>query len=234
MIRLIVSSSTYRQSSRVREDLTEIDPLNYLLARQNRYRLEGEVIRDLFLDASGLLNEAIGGPSIRPPLPPGVRELGYANSVQWQESKGPDKYRRGCYIFFQRTVPYPMLMTFDSPDSTVTCTRRERSNTPLQSLTLLNSPVFFECALQLGTEISAKPDKDDSERISELFQRCLGRVPTSSEQEIVVGLLADYRQLASEAVAADEKNKDELPTEARAWVGLARIMMNLDEFITRE
>ncbi|HUG19088.1 MAG TPA: DUF1553 domain-containing protein, partial [Planctomycetaceae bacterium] len=232
MIRLIVSSSTYRQSSRVREKLTEIDPLNYLLARQNRYRLEGEVIRDLFLDASGLLNEAIGGPSIRPPLPPGVRELGYANSVKWQESEGPEKYRRGCYIFFQRTVPYPMLMTFDSPDSTVTCTRRERSNTPLQSLTLLNSPVFFECAVKLGTEYSAKPDMDDADRIAELFRRCVGRVPTSSEQEILAGLLEDYRKLA--ASSADENNQSEMPPEDRAWVGVARIVMNLDEFMTRE
>jgi hypothetical protein len=125
-----------------------------------------------------------------------------------------------------------MLMTFDSPDSTVTCTRRERSNTPLQSLTLLNSPVFFECAVKLGTEYSAKPDMDDADRIAELFRRCVGRVPTSSEQEILAGLLQDYRKLA--ASAADENNQAEMPPEDRAWVGVARIVMNLDEFMTRE
>ena len=231
IIRLIVNSRTYRQASRVREELGEIDPLNYLLARQNRYRLEGEVIRDLFLDASGLLNEAVGGPSIRPPLPPGVRELGYANSVKWQESEGDEKYRRGCYIFFQRTVPYPMLMTFDSPDSNVTCTRRERSNTPLQSLTLLNSPVFFECAVKLGSEYSAKGDMKDRERIAELFRRCVGRVPTSSETKILLDLLGDYRNLAT---AADAEEQTEMSPEVRAWVGVARIVMNLDEFMTRE
>ncbi|MFM8468816.1 MAG: PSD1 and planctomycete cytochrome C domain-containing protein, partial [Limisphaerales bacterium] len=144
LIKLIVTSATYRQSSVVRSDLRERDPNNLLLARQNRLRLEAETVRDAYLAASGLLNPKIGGPSIRPPLPADIAALGYANSVKWTESKGDEKNRRGLYIFFQRTVPYPMLMTFDAPDSNATCARRERSNTPLQALTLLNDPVFFE------------------------------------------------------------------------------------------
>ncbi len=219
MIRLIVTSKTYRQSSRMRPELRDVDPLNRLLARQNRFRVEAEVIRDLFLNASGLLSTRIGGPSVRPPLPSGVRELGYANSVQWPESKGDDRYRRGCYVFFQRTVPYPMLMTFDSPDSNVACVRRERSNTPLQSLTLLNDPVFFECSRALGESLANSAGRDDRERLQQLSRVCFGRSMSSREEEILTGLLYDYRRLAD---------------EERAWIGLARVVMNLDEFVTRE
>ncbi|MES2692154.1 MAG: PSD1 and planctomycete cytochrome C domain-containing protein, partial [Verrucomicrobiota bacterium] len=156
LIKQIVTSAAYRQSSRTRPELEQRDPNNLLLARQNRFRLEAETVRDGFLAASGLLNPAIGGPSIRPPLPADIAALGYANSVKWQESTGTERYRRGLYIFFQRTVPYPMLMTFDAPDSNTSCTRRERSNTPLQALTLLNDPVFFECAQVLGRRVAAE------------------------------------------------------------------------------
>jgi hypothetical protein len=113
LIRLIVTSSTYRQSSRYRPDLAERDPSNVWLARQNRFRLEAENVRDAYLAASGLLNAAMGGPSVRPPLPADIAAIGYADSIKWKESQGADKYRRGLYIFFQRTVPYPMLTTFD-------------------------------------------------------------------------------------------------------------------------
>jgi Protein of unknown function (DUF1553)/Protein of unknown function (DUF1549)/Planctomycete cytochrome C len=153
MHRLIVGSATYRQSSRTTPDLLERDPYNTLLARQSRVRVDAEVVRDLALAASGLLNPKVGGPSVRPQQPSGVAELGYAGSVKWKTSNGADRYRRGMYTFFQRTVPYPMLMTFDAPDSNATCTRRERSNTPLQALTLLNDPVFVECAQALARRI---------------------------------------------------------------------------------
>src|SRR5207244_3331140 len=107
LIRLIVTSATYRQSSVYRPELTDRDANNLWLARQNRFRVEAEGVRDAYLATSGLLNHTVGGPSVRPPLPPGIAELGYAGSVRWQNSKGADKYRRGLYIFFQRTVPYP-------------------------------------------------------------------------------------------------------------------------------
>src|SRR5262249_37717754 len=141
LIKLIVTSASYRQSSASRPELLERDPNNILLARQNRFRLEAENIRDVYLATSGLLNPAVGGPSVRPRLPADITGIAYAGSVKWPESPGADKYRRGLYIFLQRTVPYPMLTTFDAPDSNVVCTRRERSNTPLQALTLLNDPV---------------------------------------------------------------------------------------------
>src|SRR5207247_5412690 len=142
MNQLIVTSAAYRQSSRLTPALAQRDPLNVLLARQGRLRLEAELVRDAALTASGLLTRAVGGPSVRPPQPAGVSELTYAGSVKWTESSGLDRYRRGLYVWFQRTSPYPMLLTFDAPDGNVCAVRRERSNTPLQALTLLNDAVF--------------------------------------------------------------------------------------------
>src|SRR5207245_6816814 len=119
-------------------ELAGKDPLNILLARQTRYRLEAELLRDTALASSGLLVRTLGGPSVRPPQPAGISELTYAGSAKWVESSGPDRYRRALYTWFQRTSPYPMLTTFDGPESILCCVRRERSNTPLQALTLLN------------------------------------------------------------------------------------------------
>jgi hypothetical protein len=147
--RQIVTSATYRQSSAARPDLADRDPLNVLLARQARLRLEAEVVRDNALAASGLLTRTIGGPSVRPPQPPGISELTYAGAAKWVETTGPDRYKRGMYVWFQRTSPYPGLMTFDAPDANVCTVRRERSNTPLQALTLLNDAVFVEAAQAL-------------------------------------------------------------------------------------
>jgi len=238
MIKLIVNSATYRQSSNNRPDLRERDPNNILLARQNRFRLEAESVRDVYLAASGLLNPAIGGPSIRPPLPADIAALGYANSVKWKESDGAEKYRRGMYIFFQRTVPYPMLMTFDAPDSNVTCVRRERSNTPLQALTLLNDPVFFECAQALGRRVAAERDAN-GERIRRAFELCLSREPTKAEMQRLLQLYRDALRLVQarpENAAQIAGGKDGQPKdimEQAALVALSRVIMNLDEFITR-
>src|SRR6185437_7045276 len=170
-------SATYRQSSRVTPELLRRDPLNVLLARQSRLRLEAEIVRDVTLAASGLLTRTIGGPSVRPPQPPGISELTYANSARWIESKGPDRHRRGLYIWFQRTSPYPMLMTFDAPDSNVCCVRRERSNTPLQALTTLNDTVFVECAQALGRRMAHEMSGTPEERIRRAFRLCVAREP---------------------------------------------------------
>ncbi len=153
LIRTIVVSATYRQTSRSRPDLHDRDPNNVWLARQSRLRLEAEVLRDVALATGGLLAPRVGGPSVRPPQPPGISELTYAGAAKWVESTGPDRYRRGLYTWFQRTSPYPMLMAFDAPDSNVCAVKRERSNTPLQALTLLNDAAFFECAQALGRRI---------------------------------------------------------------------------------
>ncbi len=243
MIRLIANSATYRQSSHTPAELLEKDPRNNWLARQNRYRLEAEVVRDLYLAASGLLIPKVGGPSVRPPLPAGVAELGYAGSIKWPESKGDDKYRRGLYIFFQRTVPYPMLTTFDAPDSNNACMRRERSNTPLQALTLLNDPVFVECAQSLGRRSVRESSESSTERIRHMFRLCLARDPRADELSRLAALYGDLLILAraDQKGASDlaggsreEASRGEAVFETAAAVALARVILNLDEFVVRE
>ncbi|MSR43476.1 MAG: DUF1553 domain-containing protein [Pedosphaera sp.] len=240
LIKLIVTSTTYRQESRVRPELAQRDPNNLLLARQNRLRLEAEAVRDSYLAVSGLLNPTIGGPSIRPALPADIAALGYANSVKWTESPGNEKHRRGLYIFFQRTVPYPMLMTFDAPDSNAVCSRRERSNTPLQALALLNDGTFFECAQTLGKAIHAEASGSVEEKLKRIFQRCLARPPTSAELTRLTQLYAAQLQLvqanpdtAAKICGAEKKDQPGLAEQATLTM-LSRVLLNLDEFITRE
>lgn len=240
LIREIVTSSTYRQASLARPELMDLDPENKLLARQNRFHVEAEIARDLTLAASGLLHTPVGGPSIRPPQAKGIAELAYAGSVKWNESPAPEKYRRGLYIFFQRTTPYPMLMAFDCPDSNVTVARRARSNTPLQALTLLNDPVFFECAQALGAKTLKEGPADERERVRYAFRRCLGRNPSDAELDRLQKFLADQAAaFAGNAESAIAFAGNATPAEPEAvtaatYVALARVLMNLDEFVTRE
>ena len=222
-VRFVVSSHAYRQASRQTAQHRAIDPRNKWLSRQNRWRVEAETVRDVALATSELLQPKIGGPSVRPPLPAGVAELGYAGSVKWAESSGADRYRRGLYIFFQRTVPYPMLMAFDSPDSNTACVRRERSNTPIQALTLLNDPVFVECAEHLGRGAIAREPQNVERRVRDMFVRVLSREPSADELAELVSLHALLRSDRS-GDAADE----------RASIGVARVLLNLDEALVRE
>jgi hypothetical protein len=211
-----------------------------MLARQQRLRLEAEILRDSALTASGLLNRSIGGPSIRPPQPPGISELTYANSAKWVETTGPERYKRGLYIWFQRTSPYPMLTTFDSPDANVCVVRRERSNTPLQALTLLNDAVFVEAAQALAQRVLEEKHATDAKRITRAFRLSLGRAPAQAESDRLTKLLGTFRALAAkepeEAAKLLGPHKPEgVPApEAAAWVALARTLLNLDEFVTRE
>jgi mono/diheme cytochrome c family protein len=241
MIKQILMSSTYRQSSSERSDLADRDPNNVWLARQSRVRLEAEILRDVSLAASGLLTPTIGGPSVHPPQPPGISELTYAGKAKWVDSTGPDRYRRGMYTWFQRTSPYPMLMTFDAPDSNVCSVKRERSNTPLQALTLLNDTVFVECAQALGRRIIEESSHIfPEERLRYAFQLCLARDPQEDEL-IVLGRLYDHvlaqcqphpEEAAQLAGTAMPPGVD--PAEAAAWVAMGRTLLNLDEFVTRE
>ena len=223
LIREIVLSKTYRQSSDTRPELEKRDPENTLLARQSRVRLSAESIRDEALDAAGLLDTDIGGPSIKPFQPAGVAELGYGSPKKWVESPGREKYRRGVYIHYQRTTPYPFLVNFDEPDSTLSCTRRRVSNTALQSLDLLNDPVFFEAAGALAHRLETEAPADLNGRIKYAFQLCLNRAPSASETT----RLASYIDTQSGIRAKDASAID-------PWAGLSRILLNLDEFMTRE
>ena len=195
--KLIVTSKTYRQSSANRPDLIEKDPQNYLLARQTRLRLDAEVVRDVCLTASGLLSPKLGGPPVYPPIPDGVMGQGQVKRV-WSVSKGADKYRRGLYTFIYRASPPPSLTVFDAPEGFSTCTRRIRSNTPLQALTLMNDNGFFEFATSLEEIIQ----KDGLEAA---FQRCTARSPEPDE-------LAVLKKLDSLNAARTLLNLDETVT----------------------
>jgi len=239
MHRLIVTSATYRQSSRVRRELATIDPNNKLLARQARLRLDAEIVRDVGLSASGLLNPNIGGPSVFPPQPDGVMTLGQSRR-EWKPDEGEDRYRRGMYTFFWRATPHPALMVFDSADGFSACTRRPRSNTPLQALTLLNDQAFVEFAQAMAARILKDGSKPDSERIEQAFQYCLSRQPTQEESQRLLDLL--NKELAALEKSPDEaaaivKGKAESKTDVvqlAAWTTVSRVLLNLDETITRE
>jgi hypothetical protein len=217
MHRLIVTSATYRQSSRHRPELATLDARNRLLARQNRLRLDAEVVRDVALASCGLLSRRIGGPSVYPPQPKGVYAFTQVPRT-WEASTGPDRYRRGLYTYFWRSAPHPDLTVFDASDALSTCTRRNRSNTPLQALTLLNDQGFFEFAQALANRILRESAIADSERIAYAFRLCLGRSPSDRERQALGRLLARQH----EAKPLD------------AWTSVARVLLNLDEFITRE
>lgn len=234
--RLIVSSATYRQASGHRADLAAADPENRLLGRQNRLRVESEIVRDLALSASGMLTREIGGPSVFPAQPPGVMIR-----KPWPESEGKDRYRRGLYTHFWRTSPHPGLMVFDSPDALTTATRRNRSNTPLQALTLLNDTGFHEFAQGLARRVvEDHPESGVAERAAHAFRICLARPPSADE----LATLADfasaqldefqtYPERAKGILTLGSRDGEE-PAELAAWTTLASTLMNLDEFITRE
>jgi Protein of unknown function (DUF1553)/Protein of unknown function (DUF1549) len=220
--RLIVTSATYRQSSA--EDSSapasnsrkDIDPLNRLLSRQNRIRLEGEIVRDVALAASGQMSRTVGGPPVFPPQPDGVMALGQSRR-EWKTSEGADRYRRGLYTFRWRATPHPALSVFDTPDAFSACTRRLRSNTPLQALTLLNDEAFLDLAEGLADRLIHEAPPAD--RLNLAFQICLARTPTADEQKRLQSLLH------AERGAGDER---------MAWTTLSRVLLNLDETITRE
>jgi hypothetical protein len=237
LIKEIVLSATYRQSSHWRADLADRDPLNVLLARQGRFRLEAEVVRDVNLAVSGLLNDKVGGPSIKPALPPDLAALNYAGGLKWTESTGAEKYRRGLYIHYQRTVPLPMLTTFDAPEASVTCTRRERSNTPLQALTMLNNSVSNECAQSLA-RVLAKQTGGLPDQLRLGFQTALGRPPADIELARLHAFAAaqksdfEHAPEAAKQVLGGKAQGD--AAAAATLVAVSRVLLNLDELITRE
>jgi hypothetical protein len=241
--RLIVTSATYRQSSNVRPELQTSDPYNHLFARQSRLRLDSEIVRDVALVASGLLSEKVGGPSVFPPQPDGVTNVGQVPK-KWVVSTGEDHYRRGMYTFFFRATPHPLLDAFDSPNATLACTRRNRSNTPLQALNLLNDDAFVEFAQALAARTWRETQvgkQDDASRIDHAFELCTARKPSPDERQVLLKVLASQR----ESFASDKAGrkalapKDKLPAgvepkEFAAWTMVCRVLLNLDETITRE
>jgi hypothetical protein len=237
--RLIVTSATYRQSSNIRPELLERDPQNRLLARQTRMRMEAEVVRDASLAACGLLSEKMEGPGVHPPQPAGIYVL-TQQAKPWPDEKGLDRYRRALYTQFYRSSPYPMLVTFDASDANTTCTRRPRSNTPLQALTLANDAAFVEMAQSLAMKILADAEAYPEARLRTAFHRAFSREPSAEELNVLLSYV-EQQELqfekdpkAAEKAAPKELPKDVTTTEAAVWVAVARVILNLDEFITRE
>ena len=219
--RLIVTSATYRQSSRVTPELLAKDPNNRLLARGPRLRVEGEVVRDIALSASGLLNPKVGGPSVFAPAPAFLflPPASYG-PFEWTEAKGTDRYRRALYTFRRRSTPYPALAVFDAPVGEQSCVKRTRTNTPLQALTALNETLFVEAARALGARAIKEGGKTDAERVRFAFRLCVSRKPTADELAVLTELL--------------EKQRKRGTAEPAAFALVARVLLNLDETITKE
>jgi mono/diheme cytochrome c family protein len=237
--RTIVTSATYRQSSHARRELETTDPNNHLLARQSSLRLSAEQVRDAVLWAAGVLAGKIGGPSVFPPQPPSVSMEAF--EADWKESEGEDRYRRGLYTFTRRQAPYAQNVTFDGADPSRACTRRERSNTPLQALTLLNDAVFFDAARALaGRVLSEVPADSIDWRIERMYEVCLSRPPTPVERARLGEYWHQQRALLAgadddcESLAPAPLPTDMTAEEGAAWTGLASVMLNLHEFITRD
>ena len=220
MHRLIVSSATYRQSSRVTPELAERDPLNKFFARGPRVRLEAELVRDSVLASAGLLSRKLGGPSVYPPQLPSITTEGSIGPLVWTVSKGEDRYRRSLYTFNKRTAPFAMLTTFDAPSGEACVPRRDSSNTPLQALTLLNDAMFVEAAQALG-KVYATASGSDAERATSLFRRLLTRLPQADE----LALLVQFVEMQRQRFRNDE---------ATVWTALARSIINLDEMVVKQ
>ncbi len=219
--RMIVTSNTYRQASDVTPELLSKDPANRLLARGPRFRVEGEIVRDITLATSGLLNPKVGGPSVYPPAPDFLFQPPSSYGPKnWYEEKGANRYRRGLYTFRFRSVPYPVFTNFDTPNGDVSCVRRVRSNTPLQALTLLNEPLFLEAAKALGERAVKEGGKNDADKIRYVYRRTLARDPEAAELDDLMSFLG--------------KQRGRKLGENQSWTALARVVLNLDETITKE
>lgn len=232
--RLIVTSATYRQSSKVLPEQLSKDPENRLLSHFPRTRLDAEIIRDAALRASGLLTTKVGGPSVRPPQPEGVTEVAYG-SPKWNADGGEGRHRRSLYTYAKRTAPFALYNTFDAPTGEACVARRDVSNTPLQALTVLNDVVFMEAARALGTELAALPGELDA-RLEAAYLRVLARKPTAEER----GIFAQYYEAQRARFAGGGLDPAKLlagakapSAEVAAWTSVARALFNLDETVTK-
>ncbi len=235
--RRIVISRTYRQSSAERPEAVALDPRNLWLGRQSRVRVDAEIVRDLILSTSGTLTPRIGGPGVHPPQPAGVYSF-TQNKKDWPETIGPNRYRRTLYTMFYRSAPYPLLTTFDSPEFSTVCTRRSRSNTPLQALAVANDPMFIELARKLAERVVHEPNTETAQRVRRMFRMCLIREPSAAEQQILVDYWARQQALYTrDSEAASKLAPSGFPdtplADSAAWTSLARLLFNTDEFLTR-
>ena len=239
LLRTVVTSATYRQTSAVSPALVERDQYNLLLARGPRFRVEAEMVRDIALAASGLLSDRIGGPSVFPFQPEGIWNRPYSEQ-QWVISDSGNQYRRGIYTYLRRTAPYPSLLTFDAPSRELAVVRRIRTNTPLQALTILNAPVYFEAAQYLAWRMVDEAGAASSERIEHGFRLVLSRRPSDDELATVSRFHAQQLERfeadlrAARDVVGEFTPDDVTVPELAAWTLVSNVLLNLDEAITKE
>ena len=242
LIRLIVTSRTYRQSAALRLELQKVDPDNRLLARQNRFRVEAEILRDIALQVAGRLSDKVGGPSVFPPLPAIIAQQTYAGSFKYKVSEGEDRYRRGLYTFFRRTAIDPNLTTFDCPDSSMSKPRRDRSNNALQALAILQNEVFHEAAQSFAKRLLSRDtngETTDHDRWRTAFAITINRPPHDDEFAPLDRLLANARTWYArhpddaEQLIGNYAVDAVSPAENAAWIAAGRVILNLDEFLTR-
>ncbi len=242
LLRLLVTSAAYRQSSRVTPEMAERDPDNRLLARGPRFRLGAEVVRDQALVASGLLSPKMYGPPVRPPQPSFGLSAAFGGGTDWQTSPGEDRYRRALYTTWRRSNPYPSMATFDVPNREVCTVRRSRTNTPLQALVTLNDPVYVEAAQALARRMMAAGGSSPPERLTYGFRSCLARPPAEAERARLLALYeqtrerlaktpADAAKLATDPLGPAPAGAD--VTELAAWTVVANVLLNLDETLMK-
>jgi hypothetical protein len=246
MQRLIVTSATYRQTSRVTPDRLEKDPYNRLFSRGPRFRMEAEMVRDQALAISGLLKQSFGGPSVFPYQPEGIWFVPYSGD-RWIESREGDQYRRGLYTFWRRSAPYPSFIAFDAPSREVCTERRSRTNTPLQALATLNDPAFVEPAAALASRILNESKGTVEDRARYGFRLVLARKPASAELSHIVELYSENlehylrdqtaaKAMTSRGIAAianaDGDDGREI-AELAAWTVVTNVLLNLDETLTK-
>jgi len=246
MIRLIVTSATYRQSSHISPELLEKDPENRLLARGPRQRLQAEFVRDQALAVSGLLVDKIGGPSVKPYHPKGLwEEMAFGGNFSAQtyvQDHGEALYRRGMYTFWKRTVPPPSLQTFDAPEREFCIVRRSNTNTPLQSLILMNDTTYVEAARKFAERIIKEGGSTPKDRITFAYQLAMSRPPKAGEISVLSDLfnreLASFKkssEAATKLLSVGESKRDEKldTSELAAWTTVASTILNMDETITK-
>jgi hypothetical protein len=245
LIRTIVNSATYQQSSKASPALLESDPRNHWLARGPSLRADAEVVRDIALSVSGLINQKLGGPSVIPPVPQNVLDFNFVYPAYWKPAEGPERYRRTLYGFRKRSMPDPVMSTLDAPNGDVACARRVQSNTPLAALATLNEPIFVEAARALALRILREGGRDDVQRANYAFFLCTSRRPTSEECNAILDLVQSRRRRLAdgwlnvrEVATGDparlpEMSAETTPQDAAAWTLAARVLLNLDETISK-
>jgi hypothetical protein len=240
-IKQMVMSATYRQSAKVTPALLARDSENRLLARGPRNRLDAEFIRDNALALGGILNPALGGRSIKPAQPEGTWEINEMSGYKYEKSKGADLYRRGLYVYWRRSTVYPSFVTLDAPTREFCVAQRARTSTPLQSLVLMNDPVFVEAARAFAQRILAEGGPDSESRLEHAWRLALARPPSEQERAILQRTLAKQietfqqdQTLAKKLVSVGDlaRPKDVNEGELAAWTALCNVLLNLNETIT--